>query len=288
MKAVLKHEFSSLFSGLTGYVFGAFLLLFCGLFTMIWNLQNLVVNFEYALSEMTLVFLIAVPILTMRIIAEERRSKTDQLLYALPISMTQVVLGKYFALLMTLLLPTAIMALYPCLLSSYGNVSLVTSFNALLGFFLLGAALLSIGLFISSITESQAVAAGVCFVVMLLNYFLSTLAGFVTTIPLASYIAYAILLLVGVGIFWYMTKNNFVSLIACTVTQAGLLCWYLLDETAFSNSFPELIGELSLFERFYVFISGVCDLTGVVYFVSVITFFIYLTVQSMEKRRWSE
>lgn len=288
MKAVLKHEFSSLFSGLTGYVFGAFLLLFCGLFTMIWNLQNLVVNFEYALSEMTLVFLIAVPILTMRIIAEERRSKTDQLLYALPISMTQVVLGKYFALLMTLLLPTAIMALYPCLLSSYGNVSLVTSFNALLGFFLLGAALLSIGLFISSVTESQAVAAGVCFVVMLLNYFLTTLAGFVTTVPLASYIAYAILLLVGVGIFWYMTKNNFVSLIACTVTQAGLLCWYLLDETAFSNSFPELIGELSLFERFYVFISGVCDLTGVVYFVSVITFFIYLTVQSMEKRRWSE
>lgn len=288
MKAVLKHEFSSLFSSMTGYVFGAFLLLFCGLFTMIWNLQNLVVNFEYALAEMTLVFLIAVPILTMRILAEERRSKTDQLLYALPISMTQVVLGKYFALLMTLLLPTAIMALYPCLLSAYGNVSLLTSFNALLGFFLLGAALLSIGLFISSVTESQAVAAGVCFVVMLLNYFLTTLAGFVTTVPLASYIAYAVLLLVAVGIFWYMTKNNFVSLIACTVTQAGLLCWYLLDETAFSNSFPKLIGELSLFQRFYVFINGVCDLTGVVYFVSVITFFIYLTVQSMEKRRWSE
>lgn len=288
MKAVLKHEFSSIFSGMTGYVFGAFLLLFCGLFTNLYNLQSLLVNFEAPLSQMTLVFLIAVPILTMRIIAEERRSKTDQLLYALPITMTQVVLGKYFALLMTLLLPTAVMALYPCLLSSYGNVSLVTAFNALLGFFLLGAALLSIGLFISSITESQAVAAGVCFAVMLLNYFLTTLAGFVTTLPMASYVAYAVVLLCGVGIFWYMTKNNFVSLIACTVTQAGLLCWYLLDEAAFSNSFPEFIGELSLFERFYVFINGVCDLTGVVYFVSVITFFLYLTVQSMEKRRWSE
>ena len=85
-----------------------------------------------------------------------------------------------------------------------------------------------------------------------------------------------------------MTKNGFVSLIACTVTQVGLLCWYLIDEGAFAGAFPKLIGELSLFERFYKFINGICDLTGVVYFVSVITFFLYLTVQSMEKRRWSE
>lgn len=288
MKAVFKHELSSLFTGLTGYVFGAFLLLFCGLFTMIYNLDLLLVNFEAAISQMTLVFLIAVPILTMRILAEERRSKTDQLLYALPMSMTQVVLGKYFALLVTLLIPTLIMSLYPILLSAYGNVSLLTSFNALLGFFLLGAALLSIGVFISSVTESQAVAAGVCFVIMLLNYFLNSLGGYVTTKAIGSYLAFAALLLVGVGIFWYMTKNNFVSLIACTVTQAGLLCWYMLDEAAFAGKFPDMIAELSLFERFYKFINGVCDLTGIVYFVSVITFFMYLTVQSMEKRRWSE
>ena len=288
MKAIFKHELSSYFSGLTGYVFGAFLLLFCGIFTMIYNLQNLLVNFEYALSDMTLVFLIAVPILTMRVLAEERRSKTDQLLYALPVSMTQVVVGKYLALIVTLLIPVVIMALYPMLLSAYGNVNLVTSFNALLGFFLLGAALLSIGLFISSVTESQAVAAGVCFVVMLLNYFLNGLASYVTTKSMPSYFAFAVLLLIVVAIFWYMTKNKFASLIACTVSQCGLLCWYLLDEAAFAGAFPKMIGELSLFERFYVFINGICDLTGVVYFVSVIVFFLYLTVQSMEKRRWSE
>ncbi len=288
MRAVFKHELSSYFSGMTGYVFGAFLLLFCGIFTMIYNLQNLLVNFEYALNDMTLVFLIAVPILTMRVIAEERRSKTDQLLYALPISMTQVVMGKYLALMVTLLIPTAIMALYPMLLSAYGNLSLLTSFNALLGFFLLGGALLSIGLFISSVTESQAVAAGVCFVVMLLNYFLNSLAGYVTTEALASYLAFAALLLIAVGIFWYMTKNKLASLVACTVTQCGLLVWYLLDEAAFAGAFPDMISQLSLFERFYVFIGGVCDLTGVVYFISVIAFFLYLTVQSMEKRRWSE
>lgn len=288
MRAVFKHELSSYFSGMTGYVFGAFLLLFCGIFTMVYNLQNLLVNFEYALADMTLVFLIAVPILTMRVIAEERRSKTDQLLYALPISMTQVVMGKYLALMVTLLIPTAIMALYPMLLSAYGNLNLLTSFNALLGFFLLGGALLSIGLFISSVTESQAVAAGVCFVVMLLNYFLNSLAGNVTTKAMPSYFAFAVLLLIAAGIFWYMTKNKLASLVACTVTQCGLLCWYLIDEAAFAGAFPEMIKQLSLFERFYVFIEGICDLTGVVYFASVIVFFLYLTVQSMEKRRWSE
>lgn len=287
MRSVFKHELRGYFSGMTGFVFGAFLLFFCGIFTMLYNLKNMFVNFELALNDMTLVFLIAIPILTMRVIAEERRNKTDQLLYALPITMTQVVLGKYLALLVTMLLPVLIIAFYPLLLSSYGPVSLVTAYNALLGFFLLGAALMSIGLFISSVTDSQAVAAGVCFAVMLLNYFLAKLAGFLPTEAIASYFAFAALLLLAVFLFWYMTKNKFVSLVACTVTQCGLLIWYLLDEPFFEGAFQKLIGELSLFQRFYVFISGFCDLTGIVYFLSVIFFFVYLTVQSMEKRRWS-
>ena len=288
MIAIFKHELRGYFSSLTGYVFSAFLLFFCGIFTMIYNLNAMYVNFEYALNDMTLVFLIAIPILTMRVIAAERRNKTDQLLYALPVSMTQVVLGKYFALLATMLVPIAIIALYPLLLSAYGAVPLVSAYNALLGFFLLGASLMAIGLFISGITESQEIAAGVCFAVMLLNYFLATLAGFLPTEPIASYFAFAVLLLMGVGLFWYMTKNKFVSLIACTVTQSGLLIWYLLDQPFFKGAFQKLVGELSLFQRFYVFINGVCDLTGVVYYLSVITFFVYLTIQAMEKRRWSE
>ena len=287
MRSVLKHELRGYFSGMTGFVFGAFLLFFCGIFTMIHNLKNMVVNFELVLNDMTLVFIIAIPILTMRVIAEERRNKTDQLLYALPITMTQVVVGKYLALLATMVLPLIIVAVYPLLLSSYGPVSLITAYNALLGFFLLGAALMSIGLFISSVTDNQAVAAGVCFAVMLLNYFLATLAGFLPTEAIASYFAFAVLLLLAVGLFWYMTKNQFVSLVTCTATQCGLLCWYLLDQPFFEGAFQKLIGQLSLFQRFYVFANGFCDLTGIVYFLSVIFFFVYLTVQSMEKRRWS-
>lgn len=287
MLSVLKHELKSYYTGLTGYVFGAFLLLFCGIFTMIHNLTSMFVEFERALNDMTLVFIIAIPILTMRVIAAERRNKTDQLLYALPLSMTGVVTGKYLAMLVTLLLPTAVMGLYPLLLSAYGPVSLTSAFNALLGFFLLGAALMSIGLFISSITDSQEVAAGVCFAAMLVNYFLAMLAGYLPTEAIASYLTFAVLLLGAVGLFWYMTKNKFVSLIACTVTQAALALWYVLDTAFFKGAVQKLVSELSLFQRFYVFVNGICDLTGVVYFISVIVFFVFLTVQSMEKRRWT-
>ena len=122
MKAVFRHELSSYFTGVTGYVFGAFVLLFTGIYTMVYNLQSASVNFEYVLGSMSFVFLIIVPIATMRILAEERRQKTDQLLYSLPITMTQVVLGKFAALLVVFAAPLTIICLYPLVLSAFGNV----------------------------------------------------------------------------------------------------------------------------------------------------------------------
>ena len=98
MIAIWKHELRSYFHSLTAYVFGAFLLLVVGLGAMLYNLQAAVSNFEFVLSFSSLVFVVIVPILTMRVIAEERRQKTDQLLYALPITTAQVILGKYMAL----------------------------------------------------------------------------------------------------------------------------------------------------------------------------------------------
>lgn len=99
MIAILKHELRTYFHSLTAYVFGAFLLVFVGIGSMLYNIQAAVSNFEYVLSFSCIVFVVIVPILTMRVIAEERRQKTDLLLYSLPLSTTQVVIGKYLALL---------------------------------------------------------------------------------------------------------------------------------------------------------------------------------------------
>lgn len=283
MRAVFRHELSSYFTGVTGYVFSAFLLLFTGIYTMVYNLQSASVHFEYVLGSMSFVFLIIVPILTMRVLAEERRQKTDQLLYSLPLTMTQVVLGKFAAMLVVFAAPMAVICLYPVVLSAYGNVYLPAAYGAIVGFFFLGMALLAIGMYISSVTESQAVAAGLCFVVMLVNYFLSDLAGFASATAYSSLAA-----LIVCGIVYLMTKNGFVSLILAAVLEAGLIGGYLWDSSRFEGLFPQIISQLSLFARFYTIVNGVFDVTAIVYYLSVTGFFLFLSVQSLEKRRWSE
>jgi len=123
MIAILKHELRTYFHSLTAYLFGAFLLLFVGIGAMLYNLQAAVSNFEYVLSFSSLIFVVIVPILTMRVIAEERKQKTDQLLYSLPISTAKVVLSKFLALLLVYLIPLCIISLYPLIFSQYPNKS---------------------------------------------------------------------------------------------------------------------------------------------------------------------
>lgn len=287
MKAVFRHELSSYFCNVSGYVFGGFLLLFAGIYCMVYNIQSALVNFEYVLGGMSFVFLVIVPILTMRVLAEERRQKTDQLLYSLPLTMTKVVLGKYAAMLVIFLVPLAIVSLYPLILTSFGAVNLRASYSAIIGFFFLGAALIAIGMYISSVTESQAVAAGLCFVVMLVNYFIADLASFASTSSFASLAALMIIGLIASGVVYLMTKNAFATLMAAAALEGGLMVVYLFDSDAFTGLFPEIMEKLSLFERFYALIEGVFDLTSIVYYISVIGVFLFLSVQSMEKGRWS-
>ena len=288
MTAVFRHELSSYFKSVSGYVFGAFLLLFAGIYTTDINLNAGLTNFGYVLDYMGIIFLIIVPILTMRVVAEERRQRTDQLLYSLPLTMTEVVLGKYGALLVVFLAPMAAIGVYPLILSAFGNVYLPAAYSAWLGFFLLGAALLAIGMFISSLTESQAVAAGLCFVVMLVNYFITSLAGFISTTAFASFASFTVVILALAGIVWFMTRSGLASGVLALVLEAVLLFFYAGDTSAFEGFFPEVMENLSLFDQFYQFVNGVFDLRAVVYLLSVSGLFLFLTVQSLEKRRWSE
>ena len=288
MSAILRHELSSYFTNLSGYVFGAFLLLFAGIYTMVYNLQSAITNFEYVLGSMSFVFLVIVPILTMRVLAEERRQKTDQLLYSLPITMTQVVLGKFLALMVVFLVPLAVIALYPIALSAFGNINMAASFGALAGFFCLGAALIAIGVYISSITESQAVAAGLCFVIMLVNYFLGDLANMTSPTAFGSA---SLLVLAGLVVslaVYLMTKNGFLALLCAAALVGGTMLAFGLNSAAFEGLVSTILEKLSLFEWFYIIINGVFDLRCVVFLLSVAGVFLFLSVQSMEKRRWSE
>lgn len=288
MTAVLRRELSAYFKGMTGYLITAFVLLFAGIYTMAYNLSGQYANFEYALDSISFIYLIAAPILSMRTLAEERRQKTDQLLYSLPVSLSAVVIGKYLAMLAVLAVPCAVMALYPLILSQFGAVSFGTAYGALLGFFLLGASLLSVGLFVSSITESQVASAVVTLAAGLLLYFMTALASFVSTEPQASLIALMLLALLAAVALNRLARNPIVAACFFAACVGGLLAAYAVDGAMFEGLFGAIMGQLSVFDRFYGFVDGVFDLTAVAYDLSFIAVFLFLTVQAMEKRRWSE
>ncbi len=287
MKAVLAREVRGYYCSVTGWLFAAFLLLFAGIYTMAYNLTAGYANFEYVLSAISFIYLIGVPVLTMRAMAEERRQKTDQLLYALPISLTQVVLGKYLALVTVLLLPTIVMGFYPLILSQFGQVPMGSAYVALLGFFLLGAALLALGLLISSLCESQVAAAVITLMAGLLLYFITALSSFVSSAASSSLACLMLLAGVAAVLAYRFTHSALWAGGIFLVLAGGMGVWYYLDQSAFAGLFPDMMQALGVFDRFDTFTGGILDLTGVVYFLSISGVCLFLTVQALEKRRWS-
>lgn len=287
MIAIFKHELRQYFHSLTAYVFGAFLLAFVGIGALLYNIQAAVSNFEYVLSFGCIIFVIIVPILTMRTIAEERKQKTLELLYALPITTTQVVLGKYLALLMVYLIPLAIISLYPLIFAKFGDVYLPTAYGSIFAFFTLGAALIAVGMFISSLTENQGLAAGIGIAVILLNYYSVSLAQYATATAEGSAIAICIFIFLLALVIRKLTKNeNFAYGVGIALMVISVAV-YFIDSSLFEGLIPGLMERLSLFERFSAFTNGLFDATAIVYDITVIAFFLFLTVQSLEKRRYN-
>lgn len=287
MIAVCKHELRGYFHSLTAYVFGAFLLAVMGVGAMLYNLQAAVSNFEYVLSFSSLVFVVIVPILTMRVLAEERRQKTDQLLYSLPITTTQVVLGKYLALLAVYLIPLAVICVYPLIFAQFGEVYLPTSYGSIFAFFVMGAALMAVGVFLSSLTENQGFAAGITIAVILFNYYSVSLSEYISSTAFGSLIALDVLVILLGFLIRYLTRNEGLAYGVALALVLALAAAFLVDSSMFEGLLPAVMEQLSLFERFNTFVNGVFDVTAIVYYLSVIGFFLLLSVQSMEKRRYN-
>ena len=287
MKAIMKHELKLYFHTLTAYVFGAFLLVFVGIGAMMYNIQASVSNFEYVLSFSSLIFVVIVPILTMRVMAEERKQKTDQLLYSLPITTTQVVLGKFLALLAIYLIPLCVICVYPLIFAQFGDVYLPTSYGSIFAYFMLGAALISIGIFISSLTENQGFAAGIGIAAILLNYYSVSLSEYVSSTAYGSFVALCVITVILCFVVRHLTRSDNLAFGLGFIALACLAALYFFGSSLFEGLLPGIMSKLSLFERFYVFVDGVFDMTAIVYYVTVIVFFLFLSVQSLEKRRYN-
>lgn len=236
MRAIYKRELRSYLHTVTGALFITATLVLIGIYFTAYNLLRGYPYVSYALSSSSFLFMITIPILTMKILADERKNKTDQLILTAPISVGKIVLAKYFAMVTILLMAIAVVCIYPIALSFFGEIPFGESYTAILGYTLFGMTGIAIGMLISSMCESQVIAAVLTFLVIFVGYMMDGICSLISS------------------------SGNIVT----TVLQ----CFDLVEPL--DNLF-----------------SGIFDIAGVVYYLSLIVLFIFLTTQSIQKRRWS-
>lgn len=287
MSSVYKKELKGYFDNMTGYVFIAVIILLSGIFVLANNVVKGSPYFEDTLQAMDFVLLIVVPLITMNSFSLERRNKTDQLLLTTPVKVTGIVAGKYLAMITVLAIPTIFIAIYPLILSAFGTMNLLTAYSTLLAVYLLGCALMSIGMFISSLTESGVISAVASLGVMLLLYLMEGIAGLLPSTAVSSLLGLTILAIVIALIVYFMTKNTVVSMIVLGVLAAIVFIVYFIDSSLYEGLISGLLTKLALFGQLKSFVDGKFDFTVVVYYVSSAFLFGFLTVRSVDKRRWN-
>lgn len=181
MLAIYKRELKSYFHSFIGLLFIAVTLFFVGLYFTVYNLVYGYPYFSYAISSVIFAFLLSMPILCMRVMSEERKNKTDQLILTAPITVGQIVVGKFLALLTIFAIPTAVVSVYPLILSIYGSVPMGDAYLGILAFFLYGMTSIAICLWVSSLTESQVIAAVLGFGLLFLGYMMDGILALITT-----------------------------------------------------------------------------------------------------------
>ena len=287
MLAIYKKELKSYLTSMQGYVFMAFIMLVLGIYFTAYNLNYASPDFGTTLNSVTFVFLIITPILTMRILAVEKRNKTDQLLFTSPVPIWKIVFGKYLGMVTIYLIPVVITLFYPLILAKYGTVSYPMTLTAIVGFFFLGCANIAVGLFLSSITESQVIAAVLTFVVLFCSFVMNGIESFFSQTAMASMLAFAVLAVLIAMVVYQMTKDNILTGITGVVLLGAVVIIYIVKSSLYEGAIQKLLDLLAIANHFDNFVGGILDFSGIVYMLSVICIFIFLTVQSIQKRRWS-
>lgn len=287
MLAVYKKELRGYLTSMVGYVFIAFVLLILGIYFTAYNLQYASPDFGATLSSVTFLFLVITPILTMRILADEKKNRTDQILLTAPVSVWKVILGKYLSMVTIYAIPVVISAFYPLIMGRYGVISYPMAYVAVIGFFFLGCAQIAVGLFLSSVTESQVIAAVLTFGILFCSYMMDGIESFFSDTAISSMVAFLIIAVV-VGIVVYqLTKNIIFSSCVGGVLVIGIAAVYFIKPTVFTGLIQKFLNLFAIANHFDDFVGGIFDVTGIIYMVSVVCIFVFLTVQCIQKRRWS-
>lgn len=288
MRGIYKRELKSYFYSMIGYVFIAFLVAFVGIYFMAYNLNMGYPYFSYTLSGGLFILLLAIPILTMKSFSEERRSKTDQLLLTAPVTLGQIVWGKYLAMVTVFAIPNLIFCLFPLIIKASGQAYLKVDYWAILAYFLLGSTYIAVGMFLSSLTESQIIAAISTFGVLLVLYLWNGLLDFLPTNAGGNLAGVLLIWSLLVFAVYQMAKNWILAAILEVAGAAAGVAVYFLKPAWMEGLLPEVFGKLSLSNGFTSIINDrLLDISNLFLGVSVIALFVFLTIQTIQRRRWS-
>lgn len=288
MTAVYKREIRAYFQSMTGPVFIAFLMAFTGIYFVAYNLSAGYPYFSYTLSGSLIVFLVGIPLITMRSFSEERRSRTDQMLLTAPVSLFGIVMGKYLAMATVIAIPNIIFCIYPLIIQSQGVAYLTVDYISIFVFFLLGCVYAAIGMFLSALTESQIIAFISTFGILLVLYLWDGILSLLPSSAISGLVGVLILLILAAFYIYHMTDNMVLAGIIGVIGAAVGIILYIVKSSLYENLLSNLLGRLALADVFTDITSNsIVDVTGIALYLSVAAVFVFLTVQAVQKRRWS-
>ena len=287
MLAMFQKELRSYFTSAIGYIFIGTFLLITGIFFTMYNLLSASPSYNYTLQSLITIFLFIIPVLTMKIISEETKTKTDQLLFTSPLKITDIIVGKYLAALAIFTISLLITVIYPIILSTFGTIYASEILSGYIGIYLLGATLIAIGLFVSSLTESQVASAVICFGVLLFIFLIDNIEQALPSTRNASIVFVLIMVAIFSLFVYFSTKNIYAATVSTLIGLSVTLTSYLVKKEAFDGLIQKIFGWFSLIKRYTLFSQGVISLNSVVYYLSFIAAFIFLTIRVVDKRRWS-
>ena len=287
MFAVFKREFKAYFQTPIGFLYMGLFLLLSGVFYFFENLLTGNSRFTGFLGSILLIYLFAIPLLTMRLFSEERRQKTDQLLLTCPISITAIVCGKFLAALAVYVGTLAFTVGYAVVIAVHGDLQVMETLGSYIGFIFLGACYISLGIFISAGTENQLTAALVSFFVLMFIWLIDPVSQMVPGDTRTGIIS-ALVLLAAVLLFLFLnTKNWIIVLGAALIGGLTIGGFYLFNQGVFFGFIQRFLGWFSLNRRYNTFTLGLLKFDALVYYTSFIGLFIFLTIRIIEKRRWN-
>ena len=294
MISIFKREIKAYFVTPIGCLYMGLFLLITGIYFTFSNLFSQSSQYSNFLGSILFIYLFAIPLLTMRLFSEEKRQRTDQLLLTSPISIPEIVCGKFLAALALYAMSLVVTVLYAVVIAIYGDLMVWETLGSYIGFLFLGSCYISVGVFVSASTENQLTAALVTFFTLFIIWLIDPISQMVPSDPLAGVISAAALAFVVVLFLFLSTRNWFITLILAVVSAAVILFlyfyvsgYYYQFRGVFSGFLQNFLGWFSLNRRYQNFSMGLLKFDALLYYVSFSGLFLFLTIRLIEKRRWN-